>query len=65
MQIGLFVFKIVRIGRMIPLRSLFGFSVTLELLKGDLRLKRLKIGEREIRLKEDSWMPGDRRTFGL
>ena len=50
---------------MIPFRSLFGFSVTLELLKGNLRLKRLKIGEREIRLKEDSWMPGDRRTFGL
>ena len=50
---------------MIPLRSLFGFSVTLELLKGDLRLKRLKIGEREVCLKEGSWMPGDRRTFGL
>lgn len=53
------------IGRIIPLQSLSGFSVTLELLKGNLHLKRLKIGEREIRLKEDSWIPGDRRTFGL
>ena len=40
-------------------------DVTLELLKGKLRLKQLKIGDRVLRLKDASWTPGDKKTFRL
>ena len=40
-------------------------SVTLELLKGELRLKQLKIGDKVIRLKDASWSPSDSKTFRL
>lgn len=42
-----------------------GESVTLELLKGELRLKQLKIGDKVLRLKDASWSPGDKKTFRL
>ena len=42
-----------------------GDSVTLELQKGNLYLKRLVIGDKEIRLKKTSWVPGDSHTFHL
>ena len=40
-------------------------DVTLELLKGKLRLKQLEIGDKVLRLKDASWTPGDKKTFRL